>query len=699
LLIGSIFVEKEKLGKGKSNRLINEKSPYLLQHAYNPVDWYPWGSEAFDRAKVEDKPVFVSIGYSSCHWCHVMEKECFEDVEVAGLMNLAFVCVKVDREERPDIDAVYMAACRALGKSCGWPLNVLLTPNKAPFFVASYIPKNSRFGLVGMLDLVPQLMEIWRMRRVELESVGAEVKGRIEDLEKRTPENVLGIDILDDGYEKLVLDFDTVYGGFGRAPKFPRPHSLLFLLRYWKRTGEKNALDMVEKTLRMMRLGGIFDQVGFGFHRYSTDDKWLVPHFEKMLYDQALLALTYMEAYLATGAGKFKLTAKEVLDYVLRDLTSPAGGFVSAEDADSEGEEGKFYLWTKQEVKDVLPAEDGDLAVDLFGLEAEGNYVDGFLKSRSGKNILHLPRSFDELALERGLSVDELIVRLGRIRDVLFEARKERVAPAMDDKVLVDWNGLMIAAFARASWVFGEKRFLGAAVGAADFVLDKMVDERGVLFHRYAKGERAIEGFLDDYAFFVFGLLELYGVSFEEKYLDAAKALTKAMFELFWDEKDGGFYLTAKGGDVTLPRLKQVYDGAVPSGNSVALHCLLRLGRLVSDPIYEQRANLLLKVFSEEVSTAPQAYTFFLAGLDFAFGPSTSVVLAGDLGDKDLQFMLDALRIRYLPNLAISLKNSVNARRGYEKIDGKATAYVCLGQICMAPTNSVKKMLELFNVG
>ena len=362
--------------ENKPNRLINEKSPYLLQHAYNPVDWYPWGQEALDKAKAEDKPIFLSIGYASCHWCHVMEEECFSDQEVADLLNQAFVCIKVDREERPDLDAAYMAVCQAMGRNCGWPLNILMTPKLNPFFAASYIPKHSRAGLIGMLDLVPQVMQIWKLQRSQLEIVGADIKSRIEAMEKRTPQKELGKEVLQDAYDRLTLDFDNENGGFGTAPKFPRPHNLLFLLRYYARTDQKNALSMVEKTLTQMRLGGIYDQLGFGFHRYSTDEKWLVPHFEKMLYDQALMAIAYTEAFQATGARRYALAAKETLDYTLRDLAAPQGGFYSAQDADTEGEEGKFYLWTIDEVLDTLPPADAELAVHIYGLKPEGNFIE-----------------------------------------------------------------------------------------------------------------------------------------------------------------------------------------------------------------------------------------------------------------------------------------------------------------------------------
>jgi uncharacterized protein YyaL (SSP411 family) len=641
-----IFVQGESKGEKKPNRLIREKSPYLLQHAYNPVDWYPWSDEAFEEAKAQGKPVFVSIGYSSCHWCHVMEKECFDDEEVAKLMNETFVCIKVDREERPDLDSAYMTVCQVMGRSCGWPLNIIMTAEKSPFFAASYIPKNSRFGITGMLELVPQINKIWRTRRIELETIGEDIKHSIEALEKRAPESELGEDELRDAYEKLVLKFDAENGGFGHAPKFPTPHNLLFLLRYWNRTKEKTALEIVEKTLRSMRLGGIFDQIGFGFHRYSTDAQWLVPHFE---------------------------------------------------DADSEGEEGKFYLWTEPEVRKTLSPEDTDLAVTLFGVKIEGNY-DEPTRRRNGKNILHLAKSLEQVAAESNLTLDKLILKLGKIRKGLFETRKKRVNPEKDDKVLADWNGLMIAALARASRVFGEQKYLKAAVKAADFVLEKMKAENGTLYHRYAKGEKAIGGFLDDYAFLVWGLIEIYEACFEDEYLQTAVELTKTMIARFWDEKDGGFYFTAKNAEQVIHRRKEAYDGALPSGNSVALLNLLRLARLSGDSIYEEKASRISKTFSGEVKRAPTAHTFMLLGVNFAIGPAFNVILVGDPDEDSMRNMLKVLGENYLPNMVISLRHAGKANLGYEKIDDKATAYVCRGQTCMPPTNKTKKMLKLLGL-
>ena len=678
----------------KPNRLIREKSPYLLQHAYNPVDWYPWSDEAFAKAKVEDKPVFVSIGYSTCHWCHVMEKECFDDEEVAKLMNEAFVSIKVDREERPDLDGAHMTVCQVMGRSCGWPLNVIMTPDKNPFFVASYIPKRGRFGLAGMMDLVPQIRDVWRTRRTELETLGEDVKRRIEALEKRLPEEELGKDALDDAYEKLTLRFDAENGGFGSAPKFPTPHNLFFLLRYWKRTGEKNALMMVEKTLSSMRSGGIFDQIGFGFHRYSTDAEWLVPHFEKMLYDQALLALAYVEAYQATGAVEFADTAKEVFEYVMRDLASPEGGFYSAEDADSESEEGKFYLWTLEEIRGALPPEDAELAAKLFAVETRGNFDEPGV-GRSGKNILHSPKPIEQFASESGLTVDALIPRLSRIQKALFEAREKRVHPAKDDKILTDWNGLMIAALARASQVLGEGKYVQAAVKAAAFFLEKMREKNGTLYHRFVKGEKAVEGFLADYAFLIWGLTEVYEATFDDRFLQVARELTNVMVARFWDEKDGGFFFTAKGSADVVAKRKEIYDGALPSGNSVAMLNLLRLSRLNGNTVYKEVASRVSKTFSAEVKESPSAHTFLLLGVDFAVGPAYNVTLVGDPNKEGMMNLLKAPRGHYLPNIVVSLKPAGKAGLGYEQIDGKATAYVCRDQTCLPPTNKPEEMLKL----
>ena len=620
-----------------------------------------------------------------------MEKECFQDAEVASLMNEAFVCIKVDREERPDLDASYMAVCQAMGRNCGWPLNVLLTPDLNPFFAASYIPKNSRAGLIGMLDLVPQIMQIWKSQRQQLEIVGSDVQRRIQAVEKRTPQKALGKEVFQAAYQQLSGEYDSENGGFGYAPKFPRPHNLLFLLRYYVQTGEKAARWMVEETLNRMRQGGIFDQVGYGFHRYSTDERWLVPHFEKMLYDQALMALACIEAFQVTGVSCYAEAAKEVLAYVLRDLAGADGGFYSAQDADSEGEEGKYYLWTVDEVLDVLSPADAELAFHVYGLNSKGNYAEG-----KGKNIFYIAEPLDQLAPYEGLTMQELTERLHHIRAVLFEARQKRVPPAIDDKVLTDQNGLVIAALAKTGRTLKEQKYLEAAEQTADFILKRMLKD-GVLYHRYAKSEVAIEGFLDDYAALTFGLCHLYEATFQEQYLQAAVDLTKAMIEKFWDTKDGGFYQT-QNSNASMPRLKQVYDGATPSGNSMALYCMLWIGRLISEPRYEEMANRMSELFADEVEAMPQAYTFFLSALELLLGNSYNVVLVGDLKGEDSQLMLDALRRNYLPTTTVQLKSPKNADVGYQQIDSKATVYVCQNQTCLPPTNSTELMLKQLGV-
>jgi uncharacterized protein YyaL (SSP411 family) len=671
----------------------HENKPNRLQHAHNPVDWFPWSQEALDKAQAEDKPIFLSIGYSSCHWCHVMEKECFEDPHVADLMNEAFVCVKVDREERPDLDADYMAVCQAMGRNCGWPLNILLTPTLNPFFAASYIPKSSRQGLVGMLDLVPQIMQIWKTQRRHMELVGADIKSRIQAMEKRIPQKALGKEIFQEAFEQLSRDYDSGNGGFGYAPKFPRPHNLLFLLRYYSQTGEKSARLMIEETLKRMWQGGIFDQVGFGFHRYSTDNHWLVPHFEKMLYDQALLALTYTEAFQATSEKSFAEAAKETLDYVLRDLAGKDGGFYSAQDADSEGEEGKYYLWTVDQILDVLSPADAELAFHVYGLNPKGNYYEG--RSLNGKNILHIAEPLDELASYEGLTLTELNSRLKGINAALFEVRKKRSPPMTDDKILADLNGLIIGALAKAGSILGETKYLEAAQKTAEFILKRMRKD-GVLYHRYAKGEVAIEGFLDDYACLIYGLCHIYEATFQESYLQEATELTRTMIAKFWDTKDGGFYQT-QNSQSTMPRLKQVYDGATPSGNSVALYNLLWLSKLANEPKYEAMATQMSETFADEIQGSPRAFTFFLSALQLQVGLSYNVVLVGNQKEKSTQDMLAALRRHYLPTTIIQLKTS-SANSGYQQINGKATAYVCQNQTCLQPTNSIELMLKHVDV-
>lgn len=687
------------------NRLASEKSPYLLQHAGNPVDWYPWGEEAFARARAENKPVFLSIGYSTCHWCHVMAHESFEDEAVARLMNDAFVSIKVDREERPDIDGVYMTACQLMTGGGGWPLSIVMTPDKKPFFAATYIPRESRFGRIGMLDLVPRIKEIWAQRQSDVRASADEIAAALGRLSENVAGRDLGAPALTLAFEQLAARFDIEHGGFGDAPKFPCPQNLLFLLRYWKRTGDPSALRMAELTLERMSRGGIWDHVGFGFHRYSTDRQWLVPHFEKMLYDQALMAMAYAEAYQATGRAKYEKTAREIFTYVLLDMTAPEGGFYTAEDADSEGEEGRFYLWTAEEIRAVLNGEDGDLAVAVFNVSEQGNYREEAGGLPAGRNILHLRESMADLARRAGMSEPQLQQRLGRIRERLFEHRTRRPHPHRDDKILTDWNGLMIAALAKGAQAFGEHEYAEAARRAADFLLTALIAPDGRLLHRYRQGEAAIKGSADDYAFLVWGLIELYEATFEVRYLEAALELNRQFLAHFWDETGGGFWATPDDGEEILFRRKEIFDGALPSANAVAVLNLLRIGRMTADPEMEDRAAGILKAFSGEVSRSPAAYAFLLCGVDFAVGPAHEVVIAGDPQAEDTQALVQALGNGFHPNIVVLLRppggepSPIDWLAGFlggcRMIAGRATAYVCTNYQCRLPTTDPAEMAAL----
>jgi len=688
------------------NRLSGEPSPYLSQHAQNPVDWYPWGEEAFERARAEDKPVFLSVGYSTCHWCHVMAHESFEDERVADLMNRVFVSIKVDREERPDIDGQYMAVCQMLTGAGGWPLTIIMTPDKKPFFAATYLPRESRFGRVGLVELIPRIEQVWRTRREEAVGSADRVAAAFRDSGRPRPGREPDRSTLDLAHDQLAQRFDRL-GGFSSAPKFPTPHNILFLLRYWRRSGNTQALDMAVKTLEAMRLGGIFDHLGFGFHRYSTDQRWLVPHFEKMLYDQALLALAYLEAHQATGRADFARTAREVFDYVRRDLTGPEGGFYSAQDADSEGQEGKYYLWTAGELREVLGPEEAELMAGLYNVREEGNFAEEASGRRSGANILHLSLPLEAAAARLGLGTEELAGRVEAARLKLLAVRSGRVPPQTDDKILTDWNGLMIAALARGAQVLAEPALAEAAERAAGFLLQRLRDPRGRLLHRFRAGRADVGAFVDDYAFLTWGLIELYEAAFNPDHLEAALALNDELAEHFWDRTGDGFFFSADDGEELLIRDKAVYDGAVPSGNSVALLNLLRLARLTGRGELEERAGRLARALAGVVAEAPSAFTQFMCGLDFALGPAREVVIVGRPEDADTRAMLAALGRTFAPNKAVLLKppdpESPQAlalarlapfTAPMTGLKGRATAYVCRDQACQAPTNELSQMLE-----
>jgi uncharacterized protein len=697
----------DKISNTKQNRLAFEKSPYLLQHKENPVDWYPWGPEAFEKAKRENKPVFLSIGYSTCHWCHVMAHESFEDPFVASLMNDAFVSIKVDREERPEIDMFYMTVCQNLTGSGGWPLSIIMTPDIQPFFAGTYIPKETRFGRIGMIELIPRIKEIWVTRRAEVLNSANQITVTLQQTSQPIPGGQdLGETVLHLAFNELSQHFDIKYGGFGRAPKFPTPHNLLCLLRYWKRTGNSNTLEMVEKTLQKMRSGGIYDQIGFGFHRYSTDQFWLVPHFEKMLYDQALLAIAYLETYQATGKQEYSGTAREIFTYVLRDMTAPEGGFYSAEDADSEGQEGKFYLWSLEEIKQALGPGELDLCLKIFNVKENGNFTHEASAENNRSNILHMTRSLEEIADESGLSLPELHEHLIAITGKLFSHRDKRIHPFRDDKILTDWNGLMVAALARGARILNERTYVDAAQHAIDFIMKNMLGKDGRLVHRYRDGEAAIPAHLDDYVFLIHGLVEMYETTFDTSYLKKGLSLNAFLLEHFWDNHNGGFYFTADDSEQLPLRQKEIYDGAIPSGNSVAMLNLLHLGRITANPELEKRAAQIGRAFPD-ILKSPSSHTQLLVAVDFAAGPSYEVVIAGDSKAGDTREMLSAINREYIPNKVLILfpveMDSPEITfiapyiRQNKSINNKATAYICSNYNCSLPTTDITMMLQLFN--
>ncbi len=662
-----------------ANRLINEKSPYLLQHAYNPIDWFPWCQEAFIKAKTEDKPVFLSIGYSTCHWCHVMARESFEDAEVAEILNKDFISIKVDREERPDLDQVYMNACHAMTGEGGWPLTIVTTPDKKPFFAGTYFPKESQWGRPGIMDVLQQLTKAWQDERRSIDSISEQVTQILQTQAKETT-GELGKSTVEEAFREFIERFDDQYGGFGSAPKFPTPHNLLFLLRYWHKTRDGTALKFAEKTLDSMIRGGIFDHIGFGFHRYSTDEKWLVPHFEKMLYDNALMAYVLVEAFEATGNKTYKNFAKKVFTYVMRDMTSPAGGFYTAEDADSEGEEGKFYTWAPEEIIEVLGHEEGQWFCDVFDISGKGNF--------EGKNIPNLIKS--------GIVEND---RINHCRERLFLARENRIHPHKDDKILTSWNGLMIAALAKGARAFKDEELCVASVRAADFIFSNLINEDGRLLARYRDGHTAFLGYLDDYAFLVWGLLELYETTFDVKYLEQALELNKMMLELFWDKDDGGLFFYGKDGEELIVRSKEIYDGAMPSGNSVAALNLLKLSRITGDIRLSERALKLFSAFANIVLQQPSAHAFLLTALLFFLGVSKEIVIVGDIVEMDTQIFIEKVRSKYMPNTVTILHPSTNESKELEelipfikemeKIDDKTTAYICENYACKAPTTDI----------
>ncbi len=670
------------------NRLTGELSPYLLQHAHNPVDWYPWGDEAFARAEAEDRPIFLSIGYATCHWCHVMERESFENEAIAHLLNEAFVCIKVDREERPDIDAIYMAVCQMMTGQGGWPLTIVMTPDRRPFYAATYIPPATRYGRIGMQELVPRIEAAWRSRRNELLDSAGQIVHVLQQQGSTKTDHPPEHDLVEAGHRDLMAQYDARFGGFGNAPKFPTPHRLVFLLRH----GCAEGICAVEHTLEAMRRGGVFDHIGFGFHRYATDREWLLPHFEKMLYDQAMLATAYAEAFLSTGKPIYRQVAEEILGYVARDMTSPEGGFYSAEDADSEGEEGLFYVWDAAEMEHLLGAEYEGVA-RLWNILPEGNFNDESTRRPTGRNIPHLDRLPDP----------DDASRLARVSEKLFEVRRRRIHPLKDTKILADWNGLMIAAFAMAGRVFGEPRWVQIAERAHEFVAGNMRDPSGRLWHRYREGHTLVSGQLQDYAFVIHSLLELHAATYDVGYLEDALGYDAMLAELFADQTAGGYFMTAADAETLIVRPKEFHDGAIPSGNSVQLLNLVRLARLTGRPELAERAEQCARAITPAVARAPAHHAQALVALQFAEDESLEIVVVGERGDPVTEAMLGQVDAVHVPSKVVLLKCAQNGERlaslapytqGMSMVGGRPTAYVCHRFACSQPVTTPDELAE-----
>ena len=687
------------------NRLVFENSPYLQQHAANPVDWYPWGDEAFARAEAENKPIFLSIGYATCHWCHVMERESFEDAEVAALLNNYFISVKVDREERPDLDEIYMTACQAISGQAGWPLTLMLDHQKRPYFAGTYFPKSGSVERPGLIQLIPQMAELFQSQEV-IDQFGSRLMEHIEKLYSFKPGTVDGRAALDKAFQQLNGRYDGARGGFGPGPKFPTPHNLNFLLRYWHRTNDARVLEMVRNTLSAMRYGGIYDHVGFGFHRYSVDAAWKMPHFEKMLYDQALLAMAYLETYQITRDEQYARTAREIFTYVLRDMTSPEGGFYSAEDAETQGVEGLYYLWRKEEIIKIAGKEDGELFCRYFNIYPEGNFRTQ-VAAHKGGNIIHKTLPLEIWCRQAAVDPDKARATFKRVRKKIYEARQKRERPFKDDKIMTDWNGLMIAALAMGGRILDAPEYTAAAQKANAFIMKHLRNDQGRLMKHYRNGKANKQAQLEDYAFVVHGLIELYQTTFESSYLEQAMTLTGDSVNLFWDGEKGGFFMNPADSELLLLRPKNMVDNALPSGNSVSALNLIRLSRLTGSSIWEDQARELVKSFASRIEETPMHLCFLMQALDFWEGPSFEVVIAGKPDSPDVKAMLSALNKRFQPNKVVILRDpedtKISELASYTKNqlpkDGKATAYVCRNFACKLPTIDVAEMLKHLDAG
>ena len=682
------------------NQLINETSPYLLQHAHNPVEWYPWGEDALERSRSEDKPILLSIGYSACHWCHVMERESFENESIAGLMNQNFINIKVDREERPDLDAIYMEAVQMLTGSGGWPMTVFLTPEGKPFYGGTYFPPVDRQNMPGFPRLLLGIAEAYNTNKGEIQRVTqqlTEQMGRGSQVPRGTA--ILTVDVLHRAYSTLATNFDYQNGGFGMAPKFPQPMTPEFLLRYHDHGYNPRALELVELTLEKMAYGGIYDQVGGGFHRYSTDAYWLVPHFEKMLYDNALLARLYLHAFQTTGKLLYRRITEETLDYVLREMTDSGGGFYSAQDADSEGEEGKFFVWTPEEIMDVLGEEDGRVFSGYFGVTPNGNF--------EGKNILNVPHDPEAFAAEHELEPEQLEGIIARGRTKLLEVRERRVHPLLDDKVLASWNGLMLRSFAEAGAALGRADYLEAAVKNAEFLTTVMCPQ-GRLLRTYRNGEAKLLGYLEDYSCVADGLIALYEATLDLRWLENAVAMADSMIELFWDEATGGFYDTGSDHEALVIRPRDVFDNAQPCGGSVASDILLKLAVFTGNDDYAAKAAVPLRSLHEHMARSPGGTGHWLSALDFYISAVKEVAVVGPSENAATSELLDTVRRQFLPNKVLmgydpsSLESTGRAGldlggypllEGRGMVNGQPTAYVCQNYVCQLPVTEPGPLL------
>ncbi len=678
----------KNIGK-KTNRLIKEKSPYLLQHAHNPVDWYPWGEEAFEKAKIEDKPVFLSIGYSTCHWCHVMERESFEDEEVAEVLNNNFISIKVDREERPDIDNIYMSFCQVYTGSGGWPLTILMTPDKKPFFAGTYFPKWGKYNIPGIMDILKSINKLWCEDKNKILESSNRIIEQIERFQDNHGEEELEEYIIEEAVQTLLDNFDSKYGGFGREPKFPTAHYILFLLRYYYFKRDEKVLDVIDKTLTSMYKGGIFDHIGFGFSRYSTDNKWLVPHFEKMLYDNALLSIAYAEAYEATKNPLYKVITEKILNYVKKSMTSKEGGFYSAEDADSEGVEGKFYLWTKKEIIDILGEEEGEFYCKLYDITSKGNF--------ENKNIANLIKT-DLKDIYNNKD------KLEKIREKLFDYREKRIHPHKDDKILTSWNALMIIAFCRAGRSFKNDNYIDIAKQSAGFIIKNLMDEKGTLYTRIREGQLGNEGFIDDYAFFLWALIELYEASFDIYYLEKSIEVADKMINLFWHKEKGGFYLYSNNSEKLIIRPKEIYDGAMPSGNAVASLALSLLYYITGEDKYKDIVDKQFKFFAANIKSGPMYHLFSVIAYMYNVLPIKEITIAYKNKDSEFYKFIDQINNRYMPFSIIILNGEsdkiekINKNIKYKtSIEDKTTVYVCENYSCREPITDLNKFKEILN--